>query len=458
MIILSCLVSFIIGYTLISFLQLQKAPTEPTLFDNILFKTSLAMGAGFSISSLLFFLWIKVFHNVQNYQYFEILLTGALAGFHFYKNKPSISLPQTPKWSKSTWFMGILFICVLIIQITSSLYSFCYYFSGDWDSVNFWTYNAKTFFLSDFINFQTFAQNAVHADYPLLTSSIVAKTWCYIGHFSQTSVFIIHNIYWLLTVLMLVSVLTELKSKKTGLTAGMFLACNALYFYVVNYFTSDVILSYYFLSTLILLFISSKIPNPKMQILTGFMLASAAWVKNEGIIFTIVILTAFILLNLKYVNKQKIKNFLLGFLPISLIIGFFKVMIAHYGIQNDMIEKFNAVDYLKRLSDFLRYKIVAKSFFLTVLNLVKPIFWLFILICANWNIKAIKNKNVIFALTSVILLYVAYYFIYITTYLPLIFHLNTSLARLMVQLFPITIFAVSLLLGKENEPILVDKK
>jgi hypothetical protein len=202
-------------------------------------------------------------------------------------------------------------------------------------------------------------------------------------------------------------------------------------------------LALFYLLTIILM--SSENYNNKATIFAiGFLSAASGWIKNEGLLFFLITIL-FYFLKVKNYNLKFFGYFLSGaFIPLTMIL-IFKL---HYAPSNDIIAG-QSKSFVEKILDLNRYAItlkfllsnlVIKYYILVILTLV--FFWTLI------KNKIIKFKYELAILTSLL---TGYFFIYIITPNDLIWHLATSLDRLIHQIYPSFLFLILVTLSSEIE-------
>jgi len=210
---------------------------------------------------------------------------------------------------------------------------------------------------------------------------------------------------------------------------------------------ADVPISYFLLCSLVLFALHDyeKTQGKQYLIMAGIFVGLSTWTKNEGWLFLCSIISARLILVI--FNSGLSKSFreiiwpLVGAAPVLLVVIIFKVK---YYSQSYLISGNNLHQIAGFLIDPERYWLILKSFFLESFKVGKGlIFILPILILVFRRTKYEGQKiNLRFILLAIIFILTGFFIVYLTTPLDLQWQLNTSMRRILLQLFPSTLFLV----------------
>ena len=187
----------------------------------------------------------------------------------------------------------------------------------------------------------------------------------------------------------------------------------------------------------------------------------AAWTKNEGILFLVVVLTVrMIVVSLNRGVKAFLKElrlFTIGALPVLAVLLLFKFNIPQ---TNELFTGQHIGSVLGRLSDLSRYIIISKSFIVFFYDklakewlIVLPIYF-FLLGKAKQKINEESIKTM---LLSVFFMMAGYFIIYLITPLNLQWHIETSIWRLFLHLWPTIIFSFFMVVSTPEEFFIKNK-
>jgi hypothetical protein len=280
-----------------------------------------------------------------------------------------------------------------------------------------------------------------HGDYPLLTPAVAARFWRYAGEEVPAAGALLGILLSLSGAAVLGLTLKELRDTSLAILFSLVLLGTPLYLDLATSQYADVPLSFFILSTiaLICLHLERQPAGSGLLVLAGFAAGCAGWTKNEGLLFVIatsVVLFAGVVLRRSSL-RHEFAPFLAGLLVPLFVILFFKFTEVR---PNDLIEN-STYETLRGVLNLERH--------ITILKHAGTTFWSF----GAWAIQPMIPLFALFALRgadrhmlrssgwltgSVILACIAagYYFVYLVTPLSLQYHLDASLDRLMIHLWP----------------------
>ena len=293
-------------------------------------------------------------------------------------------------------------------------------------------------------------------DYPLLVPLSIVRMWSYLKNESTVAQILVAALFTFSTVALLVSSLSVIRSRSTGLLAGLVLIGSRYFLKTGAYQIADVPLGFYILSTIVLLSLKERFEsNSRFLIIAGAMAGLAAWTKNEGILFLLVV---YIVRMMVITSNRGIKAYLkeltmfsIGASPILAVLLLFKLTIPS---TNELYTGQSIDRVLGRLTDFSRYLTIGKSFIVFFYDklakewlIILPIYFLLVgKTKHNVNAESIKTTFLI-----VLSMLAGYFFIYLITPLNLQWHINTSIWRLFLHLWPTIIFSFFLVVSTPEE-------
>ncbi len=293
-------------------------------------------------------------------------------------------------------------------------------------------------------------------DYPLLVPLSIVRIWGYSGHESAMAQILIAALFTFSTVGLLVGSLTVIRSRSAGLLAGLVLMGSPYYLKTGAFQIADVPLGFYILATMVLFSLAEGSDSrSRFLILAGAMSSLAAWTKNEGILFLLVV---FIVRMLVISSSRGIKAYIqelamfaIGALPVLAALLLFKLELSS---SNELFAGQSVDTFLGRLTDTSRYSVIGKSFIVYFYDklakewlVVLPIyFFLFGKAKLKENDEGIKTT-----LLSVFFMLGGYFFIYLITPLNLQWHIETSVWRLFLQIWPTILFSFFVVVSTPEE-------
>jgi hypothetical protein len=192
-----------------------------------------------------------------------------------------------------------------------------------------------------------------------------------------------------------------------------------------------------------------------LLVLAGLAAGFAAWTKNEGMLFLLAIVTAY-----AAVKKSSRTPFLRdaarllgGVLPVVAIVLFFKSQVT---LRNDILGAQTASTLAANTGDVMRYLTIAAALGKELVSfgnwLPNPII-IFVLYAVVLRFRVVKDDRAGVFITGVTLcvMLFGYLFIYLITPRDLVWHLSTSLDRLVLHLWPGIVFLFFLVVRSPSD-------
>lgn len=355
---------------------------------------------------------------------------------------------------------------------------------GQWDAWAIWDLHAR-FLYRGGANWQLgFTEPLAwsHLDYPLLLPAAVARGWEYAGSESFHSPAILALLFTALVPALLVGALGWMRRYWIGVLATVLMLSSAYYIRLGVSMCADVPLSFFILGAIACVAVavtSSNMQRP-MFVLAGFMAGCAAWTKNEGLLFCVILPMAAVVAASITRQTSRIRGMLpamiWGTVPMAIVIVLFKFSVAG---RSDLFTNLSGEALLARLTDPARHKLILSNAWSTILGKfsgltatqsgarIEPlpseligghyngIALIFVLAAALWsrfrdNESGGKRQDEIrwqvwFISTTLLLMLAGYYIIYLLTPYNLDWHITTSMHRLVFHLWPSAILLIMLL-------------
>ncbi|MBD3305464.1 hypothetical protein GF339_03710 [candidate division KSB3 bacterium] len=452
--------SLAIGYMLVALTWPDPASENQTIWC----QGFLAIGVGLGVSSFtsLGVLVVSGSSHFEGLFITEILLLAILVSLHRFRQQslqPSLQVPAPHPSSK------LLFgLCVLAVSLAVGIFLLRSLENphGESDAWTFWNLRARLFFRSGEHWRTVFSQgNWSFPTYPQLIPLHVVRVWTYLGRESVAGPIVVALLFTFATLGVMVTGLRLLRGLTQGVLGGILLASTPYFLKHGAAQYADVPLGLYLLATFVLLCLQDRVSPPRYSLLAliGICMGLAAWTKNEGLLFVVSVLLARggVLLIVRAPRRryrQEILRFVWGGLPIALLMAYFRIFLApqHGSASSPEITHLWAM-----LTDFSRYVVTGKAFLRQLIepySLVysTPIAVLVIYaVLLGLNREHLRNAGVLTSLLALVGMYGGYFLVYITTPHDLTWHLNTSLSRLFLQLWPSTIFVAFMIISTPAE-------
>jgi hypothetical protein len=308
--------------------------------------------------------------------------------------------------------------------------------------------------------------------YPMLTPGAVAYCWFFAGNETLLASIAVGFLFTIAIVGLLVSSLFLLRSGSQGLIAGIVLLCSPQFISQASTQYADVPVASFYLGAILLLCLHDAVrSHAGWLVMSGMMTGMAAWTKNEGLLFALVlVLVRFVVVGALRGAKawaRELLPFALGLLPVLTVVLYFKFRMV--GPASDLAIKASVGHdamgrvleqtpraYLDRLVTGDRYAMIVKALANQVIGfggwvvMLPPILLMYLLV-VGIN-QARKDRPAIYTgLLTLIVMICGYFMVYVITPHDLAWQLNFSLDRVLMQLWPLAIFTFFVLARTPEE-------
>ncbi|HEY2380464.1 MAG TPA: hypothetical protein VGK48_04710 [Terriglobia bacterium] len=311
---------------------------------------------------------------------------------------------------------------------------------GDWDATAIWNSHARYLFRDGPVWRKTIL-NTYHADYPLLVPATTARLWRYMKDEDPDAAEALGILYTFAAIAVLTATLIHLRKSSRAVLFALVLLGTPFYVAYGVSGSADVPLSLYVLATIALICLESQAApeSAGLLVLAGFAAGCAGWTKNEGLLFIVAAALAMLAPVFWEPRKTALRFFAFAAgmaLPLAMIV-WFKVAVAP---PNDIVDG-NYAGMLQRLLTPHRYVItwttISDTFWSFGNWLVNPILLILIYVALQGlDRKILLDRGWlqgVFICTVVLAGYTATYLI---TPMDLQWHLDSSLPRLYLHLWP----------------------
>jgi hypothetical protein len=422
-------------------------------------EAALGAGAGIAISSVAFFLLTLA--GAASPALILALDAALLAAglFAFWRTRghtasgPAASTaPPLFRWN---WLLALALAAGSVLVLYGLVSVSAANPHGEWDAWSIWNLRAK--FLAAPGDAWRGALSplperaAMHPDYPLLLSGFVAMVWKSAGDTSPWVPQLTGFLFLALVAALLGSALTALRGLTSGLIAGLVLLSSTSFLFLATMQYADLPLSFYCLASIALLLLAE--PAPACLALSGAFASFAAWTKNEGLAFVVLLTLAILSVEWRAAGLRTAldcsRRFLTGAAPVLLLVICFKLFLAP--ASNPLFRQ-GAAGLIHKLADPARYAQIGKAMIADLYHFGQPwshpLLLLAILALAlRFRIDANKARALRTAAIALALVFTAYCGVYLATPSDLAWHLQTSLPRLYGQLWPSVLLLVFLTLN-----------
>lgn len=436
-------------------------PPSHTPRIQFFYRLLFAVAMFFGFTSFTFYMGKITFGLLQwPFSIMEVAAFGLiLIVFSFLRKHSGRSLPvgtphpeAPPKWRRH---LGFAFLVLLLLVAIQSLMAYRVNPHGWWDAWAIWNLRARALFLGDAHWLRAFSTDYAHTDYPLLLPAAIARLWHYLGSPHTIVPAICALVFCTATIGMLTGLLSTLRGKTMGLLAGIVLMGSHKFIQISTYQIADTPLAFYFLATLSALCLFVRHGLSRHLYLAGMMAGFAAWTKNEGVLFLIACGISFAIVYYKQKPVAEVAKALavwtLGLLPVALVVIGFKL--AH-APANDLFSGLEVKAILAHVTDASRYLLIFIEW-LDNLNKIAKV-WLFllpllmILLLRKYSPGGERFYFQV-GMATTLLMVAGYSAVYLLTPHNLQWHIDTSMRRLVIHLWPLMLLCYFLRL-----PVLAD--
>jgi hypothetical protein len=415
-----------------------------------------AVGLALGLLSITWF-WSSGLGAGQAIWMVEGLLLALLGSWWWWRGSDSEDAgvdPPSPAeelTGKSGRRVRVVLVALLILNFLLLAFSFATEFGlhpyGGWDGWAIWNNRARFLFRSDAPWERAFSglQDWSHPDYPLLLPAGIARLWSLAGAEAVwaaplLAVFFSVGSPWLVYG----SVRRALGKGRALVALLVFASFGAALRHGASQY-ADTALAFYILLTLIssARYDDEEGADPRQALLAGFAAGCAGWTKNEGLLFLVVFLWLRVAAHLRRGSAASARREFgaLGaglLLPLATLL-FFKLRLAPPG---DFSAALHGGAW-HQLADLERWLLIATAFagqlatpacaFLATVAMSASLL-------GGWRSTAPRRQ----VAGLLPLLFSGYFLVYLLTPRELAWHLETSLERLVFQIWPAVVWGVAM--------------
>jgi hypothetical protein len=422
-----------------------------------LLAVSLGAGLGAGIDSCLYFLLPKS-TALSIAIPFAVLLASAALWFTR-RRKPLSPAPQPerPPAFRWSWALSLVFAAGLLLAFGGILGSLEANPHGQWDAWSIWNVRAK--FLTGpgntWRNAFSPLLNRTHPEYPVLLSSFIALQWRASGEDTALAPAATAVLFFAAALGLLISSLALLRGTSAAWLAGLVALTNTSFLLQPAGLYADVPLGFYYLATLVMVFLAHATNRPALLVAAGVFASCAAWIKDEGMAFLACVLVCYLAIAWRSHGLRagvlRWSRLLLGALPGILLTLQLKLFLAP--ATGPVLSRAT----LARFGEAARYAELVRGLAVQIYGmaspLVHPVLLLAILALAlGFHIPRERHGELVFGGLTLALVFAAYCVVYLAS--PnLGWRVSTSLARLYAQLWPAFLLLVFMALRRVEDRV-----
>jgi hypothetical protein len=364
-------------------------------------------------------------------------IVGALGWWTMTSPAANAQLPTPMGPARRDWLPVAAFAVIAVVALASTIASSRAAPHGDWDAWAIWNQHARFLFRGgeDGTWREFFSIGWSQPDYPLLLPASVVRVWAYAGHESTLGPIVIAIGFGMACVTLVVTTLDGY----SGWIAGALMLGATTFLAQVPSQCADVPLACYIVATLAVIYGDVlRAPDPDSRtpaLIAGATSAMAAWTKNEGVVFVLLMAIVAIIVALRRNDGRQLLWSIAGAAPILIAIAWFKLALAP---ASGLVEGQSLTVLLSRLVDPARHATVLGLMAQHAVRWSAPIamtIFPIVAVVAAW--MAVRAGGAVRAMTMVLgLMLVSYYLVYVLTPFDITWHVTSSVDRLLVHLWP----------------------
>jgi hypothetical protein len=421
----------------------------------------LSLGAFFGpgIASILFLPLVSTGAATQIGVFATLAALLGLSAAIWWKLTPAAT-PSRPfkkfSWTWALWICAAAALIFLVLDFQAAANANPY---GEWDAMAIWNLRARLLASGGNLWHRAVSSEiggqmtgAAHPGYPLFLSGFLALQWIAAGTttsgWEQSVPIAVTLLVSLSSLALLVTSLATRKSISLGVLAGLILLTSEVFASQVSAEYSDLLQGFAFLATLVLLDAAVDSDSLRIVVAVGLAAGLAAWIKNEGLPFSIAALAV----AAWRLRSRGLQWLAIGAAPGLAAVGVLKLFLAQ---GRDSVLPAGLGDALAKVTEAGRWWQAGLGFGKAVYDaggvLTHPVVLAAILAFALRFIPASARKEKLWLWIPIAVTAAAEYGLYLVTEANLDWHISTSVSRLVAQLWPSLIWVFFLQLRAPEE-------
>ena len=406
----------------------------------MIFRTAALAGAAAGACSIIYFLGLVCGLN----PYITLILSALIcAAMVKWVRLPANEVPSTPP---TRWLL-IVFLVALAGAVAIFILTAFKEPHGYWDAWSIWNLHARFMVRggAHWTDLFTTQIGWTHPDYPLLVPSIVAQAWSVMRSETTLVPAAVAFLFTFGTAAVVVGAVRMLRGWDQALIAGAFLLGTATFLLqgVAQY--ADIPLAFYMVTAVALLCFD----DVKCTVLAGAMAGFASWTKNEGLLFIVVLVVARCIVRLRHRSAAKLfvelKWFAAGLAPVLAVVALFKF---RYAPPGDLLTG-KPGEMLGHLVDFGRWVTVIEGFvkhlfiFGSLPTFIVPVIIVLAVYAflVRFRVDPELRTAVHTMIAAVVLMLLGDFAVYLLLSNRLDWQIDTSLDRILMQIWPAALLA-----------------
>lgn len=414
-------------------------------------KVFLGIGIGLGITSCLYFLRLLLLPGQGGYLLIQAILLTLVVGALFSQKRLSLNITlESLSFTRLQILLGLAIIFVGAV----ALYFLIIYSRiaphGDYDALAIWNMRARFIYRSGDAwenAFSPLINRNFHMDYPILIPLSVVGGWNTLGGEVLHVPAMLSALFLLGMAGIVYCVIVYLRSSTQAAIAVILLLATPGLLLFSTFQTADVPLTYFFLASASLFVLAGHENNRNLLFLSGLMAGLSAWTKNEGIPFVIIMIVCTVFFFGSRKTRSNLFPLLAGMVFPLLTLLLFKIVIS---LNNDLFINNGLSEILSKLLDPTRYIQIFTHLISEIFHLGNwPISIIAVLLIYGWMMGTTNPNSFTEKAAWIIPLsqFAIYMLIYVITPHDLEWHLNYSMSRLLIHVFPLALLSFFLLVN-----------
>ena len=400
-------------------------------------RIALLGGAAIGVFSALFFVSLAMGTGPVPPAAVSALICAALAWW--------VRIPAPHIDDKKPWiWLVVTFFAVVAAALGSFVLLGFKEANGAWDAWTIWNLHAR-FIARGGAQWNTIFSlpSSTQPGYPLLLPAFIAQIWTLLRSEPTIVPFLTALFFTFGTTALLVGAVRQFRGWGQGMIAGAFLLGTTDFLVQGAAQYADVPLSFYILAALLLLCFEDM----RCTILAGAMAGFAAWTKNEGLLFLLVLLAARAIARWRAGKISgialEVGQLIIGAAPVLAVVALFKF---RYAPANDLLFGHKPGEILAHAADFGRYVTTIEGFvkctalfgelLVPAVLVLGAYAWL-----VRFRVAPEERMNLTTIVAAAVLMLSCDFVVYVLFPNDLVGLINTSIARVFMQVWPAALFA-----------------
>ena len=403
------------------------------------FRIAVLAGAAIGVCSALYFLSLVIGAGAIA----PLVVTAAVcAALVWWARLPVNGVPSKPP----LLWLQIAFYVVVAAAVAAFFLLGLKEPHGAWDAWSIWNLHARFIERGGAQWTALFSKQLdwSHPGYPLLLPAFIAQIWTLLRTETTVVPFAVAFLFTFGTAALLIGAVRQFRGWDQALIAGAFLLATSDYLVQGAAQYADIPLAFYILAALALLCVE----DVKCTILAGAMAGFAAWTKNEGLLFIVVLVAARAIAWWRVAHAarpvlREIGQLAIGAAPVLAVLALFKF---RYAPSDELLFAHKSTEILSRAFDFGRYVTVIEGYVKCIFQFGDFVVPAVLLLAAyawlvRFKVAPEHRMGVTTVVTTVVLMLAADFMVYVLLPNDVVGQINTSIARIFMQVWPAGLLA-----------------